>query len=143
MKILRISARCGSPCGTVNLSELVDNIDLENGKYVLSLRNCVALPDGTKVENLAKRFSLGRAKAAIEISAARSAVNILVESAEVQDFLDLYDAVCRHLGIEHEHLSRPKHRLDDLSFVRGLRNDLSSLRRYVASQLLFSRKVTN
>jgi len=143
MKIIRISARCGSPCGAVNLSQLVDGIDLENGRYVLSLRDSVVLPDNAKIEDLIKRFSLGKAKAAVEFSAATSAVNVSVESSEVQDFIDLYDAVCEHLGIESEHLPRPKQRLEDLSFIRGLRNDIAALRRYLGNRLRFNKKAIN
>ena len=134
MKIMRISARCGSPCGTVNLSQLVEDVDLEGGKYVLSLRENVILADEETAKAKRKRFTLGKAKARVHGIGAFTAVGIEVESTDVQDFIDLYDAVCEHLGIEHEQLPRPKYRLDDLSFVRGLRNDFSSLRRYFANR---------
>ncbi len=143
MKIIRISARCGSPCGAVNLSQLVDSIDLENGKYVLSLRDNVGLADEETAKAKHKRFTLGKAKARIHGIGAFTVVGIEVESTDVQDFIDLYEAVCLHLGIEHEQLPRPKYRLDDLSFVRGLRNDLTSLRRYFANNLRFNRKTAN
>jgi len=143
MKIIRISARCGSPCGAVNLSQLVDGIDLENGKYVLSLRDSVLFADEETANAKHKRFTLGKAKARVHAIGGFTAVGIEVESADIQDFIDLYEAVCLHLGIEHEQLPRPKHRLDDLSFVRGLRNDFRTLRRYLANNLRFSRKVAN
>ena len=90
MKIIRISARCGSPCGVVNLSQLVDDIVLENGKYVLSLRDTVGLADEEAAKVKHKRFTLGQAKARVHGIGARTFVGIEVESTDVQDFIDLY-----------------------------------------------------
>jgi hypothetical protein len=89
------------------------------------------------------RFSLGKAKAYVREGAARTFVGIQVESPNVQDFIDLYEAVCTYLEVEHKHLPRPKDRLDDMSFVSGLRNDLQALCRYIASRLRLRGKAAN
>jgi hypothetical protein len=143
MTIKRISKACGSPCGTVNLSHLVGGVDLENGKYILSMHDSFDFDTVQDAKAKLKRFTLGKAKANVYLIGLAGAVGIKVESSDNQDFIDLYEAVCDHLDIEHEELPRPKHRLEDLSFVRSLRNDLQVLRRNIASRLRFGRKAPN
>jgi hypothetical protein len=70
-------------------------------------------------------------------------MSLRVESSDAEDFIHLTFKMYEKLGIVYSDLPRPKYRLDDLSLVRGLRNDLRSLRRYIASKLRFSRKAVN
>ncbi len=137
-----ISASSGSSCGAVNLCQLVDGIDLLDGKYILSMRERIILADEETANAKSKIFSLGKATGRVR-PVGGAVVELIVESPDTQDYIDLYDAVCSYVGIEHEHLPRPKHRLDDLSFVRGIRNDLLALRRMIASRLRFSRKTVD
>ena len=142
MKIMRVSATCGSPCGIVNLALLVDSVNLEHGRYILSLRDglwLTCLPqteDGTWPNHIGT-FELGQAKASIIESldsGGRRMLKIAIEGADVADFIDLYNTIYARLGVPHEVIPTPKRRLEDISFIRGIRNDLRSFGKFLKNR---------
>ncbi len=141
MKILTINASTGIPHGPVVCNLLLDSVDLEGGKYILSLRDEMYLHSIPKPileqTGVVGTFSMGRAKARVTETldnGSRRMYRIAIEGSDVSDFIDLYDAIYARIGIPFEQLPIPKRHFEDLSFVRGLRNDLRSLRQFIANR---------
>ncbi|HVX90433.1 MAG TPA: hypothetical protein VHC20_02230 [Candidatus Paceibacterota bacterium] len=145
MKILRLSNTCGSSCGGLDLwSVLNGSLPKEYlERYVISLRDdlwVTTLPrsgDGLRPSYF-KIFSLGEAKAVITESldnGGRRTVQIAIESPNTVDFVALYKSVYEDwLGIPHEVIPLPKYRLQEPSFVRGIRNDLHDLWQFIQNR---------
>ena len=138
MKILRLAKDSGCPSGIQQqLNLLVDGVDLEEEKYILSLRDEMRvsnLPKGAKTNDLgafAKSFALSQAKALVTEGTNDSGyriVRVTIESPNTCDFAALYQHVYRiWLGIPHEDIPLPKYRLQEPSFIRGIHNDLRDL----------------
>src|SRR6056297_892238 len=116
MKILRISASCGSPCGVVSLSQLVEGIDLEDGKYLLSLRDEVFVGGGMigALDQVCD-YNAGEAKGWVRVSKKEGWVVVGVESPNARDCILVRSMIDDRLGVRQVHLSnRP-------SFIQRLR----------------------
>ncbi len=135
MKILRLSRICGSTCGTLDLwSVLNDSLPTEHlAAHVISLRDEMwvttlpRLPEDAYRKSYFKMFTLGEAKANVSEALdtpGRRVVKIAIESPNTADFVALYKSVYQDwLGIPHEVIPLPTYRLQEPSFIRGIRND--------------------
>ena len=140
MKLLLVAAASGAPAGSISLNLLTDDIVLRED-YILSLRDeiyltCLPRKEGQAHSNHFGSFTLGKARALIvqTIDAGgHTLLKISIESSDLRDFTALHHKVySEKLGIPHEDFPRPTHRMEELSFVRGIRNDLAQLKRYLA-----------
>ena len=150
MKILRLSNTCGSRCGGLDLWTVLNGtlpeeyLDRDGRRaYVISLRDetwVTTLPHGDDGyrKSYFKLFTLGEAKAIVsEVldSGGRRMVRVSIESPNSADFVSLYKSVYEDwLNIPHENIPLPKYRLQELSFVRGIRNDLRDLGQFVVNR---------
>jgi hypothetical protein len=140
--VMRISTRCGSPCGKVNLNLLHEKIVLGDG-YALSLRETIF-----SVRNdLEGILELGKARGKIGRPTGAGfdgcrAYGIAIESTSIPDFIALYREVLRRSGQRFEHIapSFPMTPPNEQSFVRGLGNDLRRLKQYIAAQASNARR---
>ncbi|MBP9757501.1 MAG: hypothetical protein KBD06_02785 [Candidatus Pacebacteria bacterium] len=157
MKIMLLSKNRGIPGtygGPIQLGILLQDVKLtdheiarasgfglgdRNDEYVLSLRDEVwltCLPKkGGEFPDHTGSFELGEAKALIMQSldsGGRLMLKIAIEGANTADFVDLYNTIYARLGVRHEVIPIPRKRLDDISFVRGIRNDLRSLGKFLS-----------
>lgn len=142
---MRLSATDGSPCGVINLAFVLDNVDLQDGQYVLSMRDeyplaYVSYKDGTKAHGeIFGSFSLRDARARLRPTVhkdGRHMVEIGVESPNVPDFLALSAKIYGEvLRIPIRTFEKDQEFPGNLTFIDGIRNALGRLRRYIAEQL--------
>ena len=125
MTLLRVSAKCGSPCGKINLSMLVDDIDLEDGRYVLSFRERMSAPLGTDADGV---LVLGAARAEIRKTGV-GPYEVTIESPNTADYVAIYREVQKRLGLPVIEIDYPVNRVppSEQSFVRGISNDIRRL----------------
>ena len=146
MKILRLSQLGASPCGQLVLSSLLGGTLPQShlDGYIISLRDehlahLLPSPEGGRPDSYTKTFVFGEAIAIITQAmdspeSGRRIVKVTIESHNVSDFAAIFMHVYRDwLHIPHEEIPVPKYRLQELSFVRGIRNDLRDLRKFCAS----------
>jgi hypothetical protein len=152
MKVMMLSKSRGIPGtygGPIQLGILLQDVKLSdheiarasgyglndrNEEYVLSLRDelwvtCLPKKDG-EYPDYTGSFELGEAKALIMQSldsGGRKMLKISLEGANTADFIDLYNTIYARLGVSHEVIPTPQRRPEDISFIRGIRNDLRSL----------------
>lgn len=162
MKIMILDKRLGIPGtygGAIQLGMLIGDIPLNdrdiaktrgfghsgerNSEYVISLRDelwVTTLPrsDNGFRPSYFKLFTLGEARATVsEVldNGDRRAVKISIESPNSADFVSLYKSVYEDwLGIPHETIPVPSYRMQEPSFIRGIRNDLRDLRQYLKNR---------
>ena len=149
MKILRLSNTCGSPCGGLDLWAVLNGslpaeyLHLDGKRhYVISLRDelwVITLPDENGYrKSYFKMFALGEAKAIITEAldnGSRRTVQVAIESPNIVDFVALYKSVYQDwLGIPQEVIPVPKYRMQEPSFIRGIRNDLRDLCQFLKNR---------
>lgn len=159
MKIMLLDKQRGVPGtygGAIQLGMLVSDIllnDLDiakttgfghsgekNSEYIISLRDEVFVGHLPRSESgfrqsYYKMFTLGEAKATVAEGPNRT-LQISIESPTTSDFFSLRKIVYEDwLGIPHEVIPVPTYRMQELSFIRGIRNDLRDLCRFLKSHL--------
>lgn len=145
MMIEKTRGNLGSYGGVVNLSLGLGSLKLsgygDGTEYILSLRDEVyvtCLPKkSVEYPDFTGSFQLGNARALIMQSldnGGRRMLKISIEGTDTTDFVDLYNTIYGRLGVPHEVIPTPNRRLDDISFVRGVRNDLRSLGKFLTNR---------
>lgn len=149
MKVMKLSKDHGIPGtygGPLQLNLMLGDIKLKHEnwpeEYILSLRDevwviCLPRPENGDRPNYTGTFELGLAKASIIQSldtGGRLMLKIAIESADVADFIDLFNTIYIRLGVPHEVIPTPKRRLEDISFIRGVRNDLRSFGKFLKNR---------
>lgn len=142
MKILLLKRNGRGAGNAVQLSLLLSDIRLkdEQDDLVLSLRDEVwlggiPLQEGTeRKDSYTTWFTHGSAQGRVlesVDSGGRRMLSVTIESADVSEFLSLYRKIyCDWIGIPHQDIPVPKHRLQAPSFIRGIRNDWKEIQAY-------------